>query len=284
MSPIGPIWRASAFVIAIAEDCSTLDSMKPSALFALATVMLLLPARGGDTLVQISTIDALVKGIYDGSASIGALKQFGDFGIGTLNGLDGEMLALDGEFYQITADGRVHPIPDTAQTPFSAVTIFNGEKTADLGKVDSLAALHRRLDAETPSANLFYAVRISGEFATMSLRSVPKQQPPYPPLPEVVKHQSFFKLEQVRGTLVGFRCPPYVQGINVPGYHFHFISDDRKSGGHVLDCAVIHATAELDVLENLKVMLPRDEAFLKADFTTHDKKAIEAVEKAMPAK
>jgi acetolactate decarboxylase len=118
----------------------------------------------------------------------------------------------------------------------------------------------------------------------MSFRSVLKQKTPYVTLPEVVKHQSVFRLENVRGTLVGFRCPPFVKGINVPGYHFHFISEDRKSGGHVIDCAVTGATAEWDVLENLKLLLPRDEAFLKADFTTHDEKALESVEKTPAAK
>ena len=242
------------------------------------------PATSGDTLVQVSTIDALVKGIYDGTFTFGALRKLGDFGIGTLDELDGEMLALDGGFYQFTADGMAHRIDDTAETPFSAVTFFKSEKSVRLGKTGSMAALQTRLDAETASENLFHAIRISGGFSMMSFRSVSKQKPPYVTLPEAVKHQSVFKLENVRGTLVGFRCPPFVRGINVPGYHFHFISEDRKSGGHVIDCAVNEATVEWDVLENLKLLLPHDEAFLKADFTTHDAKALESVEKAPAAK
>jgi acetolactate decarboxylase len=264
-----------------------LTAMKPHLrLLQIAAILALsaTPATPGDTLVQISTIDALVKGIYDGACTFGALKKLGDFGIGTLDGLDGEMLALDGEFFQINATGEVHKIDDSMETPFSTVTFFKSDKSVRLENVESLAALQLRLDAETPSQNLFQAIRISGEFATMNLRSVPKQQPPYAPLTEVVKQQATFKLANVRGSLVGFRCPPFVKGINVPGYHLHFISDDRKSGGHVLDCAVTGANAELDVLENLKLLLPHDEAFLKADFTTHDAQALEAVEKATPAK
>jgi acetolactate decarboxylase len=258
--------------------------MKPHSFFSLAATLLLLPASAGDTLVQISTIDALVKGIYDGACTFETLKKHGDFGIGTLDDLDGEMLALDGQFFQITSDGVVHSINDKAETPFSAVTFFKSEKSANLGKIDSLAALQTQLDSACASQNLFHAIRITGEFSMMSLRSVAKQSPPYVTLPEAVKHQSLFKLENVRGTLVGFRCPPFVKGINVPGYHFHFISEDRKSGGHVLDCAVTAATADLDVLENLKMLLPQDAAFLKADFTTHDEKALDSVEKSAPAK
>lgn len=258
--------------------------MKSHPFFALIAILSLQPASAGDTLVQISTIDALVKGIYDGACTFETLKKHGDFGIGTLDDLDGEMLALDGQFFQITSDGEVHSVSDKAETPFSAVTFFKSDKSANLGKMDSLAALQTQLDAASTSQNLFHAIRITGEFSMMSLRSVPKQTLPYVPLPEAVKHQALFKLANVRGTLVGFRCPPFVKGINVPGYHFHFISEDRKSGGHVLDCTVSAATADLDVLENLKVLLPQDEPFLKADFTTHDEKALDSVEKSAPAK
>ena len=257
---------------------------RPLLVVSAVLVLSAMPATSGDTLVQVSTIDALMKGIYDGAFTFGALRKLGDFGIGTLDELDGEMLALYGNFYQFTADGTAHKIDDAAETPFSAVTFFKGEKSARLGKTESMAALQTRLDAEAASENLFHAIRITGEFSMMSFRSVSKQQVPYVTLPEAVKHQSVFKLENVRGTLVGFRCPPFVKGINVPGYHFHFISEDRKSGGHVIDCAVTGATAEWDVLENLKLLLPRDEAFLKADFTTHDEKALESVEKAPAAK
>lgn len=237
------------------------------------------PARAGDTLVQVSTIDALIQGLFDGGVSFGELKKSGDFGIGTLDNLDGEMLALDGKYFQIASDGVVREIPDSVETPFSAVTFFRSDKTVTVGKMESLEALQKRLDAETPSGNLFYAIKATGTFPVMNLRSVPKQNPPFPTLTEAVKHQSIFKLENVRGTLVGFRCPVYVKGINVPGYHFHFLSEDRKQGGHVLDCTLTEGEAGIDILENFKMLLPRDAGFLKADFTTHDAAALEAVEK-----
>lgn len=49
-----------------------------------------------DILYQVSTINALLEGIYDGDTSYGELKQHGDFGIGTFSGLDGGMIELDG--------------------------------------------------------------------------------------------------------------------------------------------------------------------------------------------
>jgi len=256
-------------------ELQTCRTFLTSAVFALT----LLSAMAGDTLVQVSTIDALVQGIYDGGVTIGELKKSGDFGIGTLDDLDGEMLAMDGVFYQITSDGKVHIVPDKAETPFSAVSFFKPDLEIALNSTPSLAALQSQLDQKLPSANLFYAFRITGVFSSISLRSVPKQAPPYPVLTEVVKHQARFDLKNCRGTLIGFRCPTFVKGVNVPGYHFHFISDDRQSGGHLLECTLESGTAQIDTLENFKILLPSDPAFLKADFTHHDEQSVEAVEK-----
>jgi acetolactate decarboxylase len=250
-----------------------------AALTAATSMHLTAPAKAGDTLVQVSTIDALIQGIFDGGVNFGELRKSGDFGIGTLDNLDGEMLALDGKFFQIASDGVVREIPDETETPFSAVTFFQSDKVVTLGGMESLEALQKRLDGEIPSPNLFYAMKVTGTFPMMNLRSVPRQNTPFPTLTEVVKQQSIFKLENVRGTLVGFRCPPFVKGINVPGYHFHFISEDRKQGGHVLDCAMADGEAGIDILEDFKMLLPSDQEFLKADFTKHDEAALEAVEK-----
>ncbi|RYD29473.1 MAG: alpha-acetolactate decarboxylase, partial [Verrucomicrobiaceae bacterium] len=145
-----------------------------AAFTAATTIHLTGPASAGDTLVQVSTIDALIQGIFDGGVSFGELKKSGDFGIGTLDNLDGEMLALDGRFFQIASDGVVREIPDQVETPFSAVTFFRSDKTVALGKMETLEALQKRLDAETPSPNLFYAMKITGTFPMMNLRSVPR--------------------------------------------------------------------------------------------------------------
>jgi len=238
------------------------------------------PAWAGETLTQVSTIDALIKGLYDGRTTFGELKKHGDFGIGTIDHLDGEVLALDGVFYQITSDGKVHPVPDEATTPLAIVTSFKAEQTKSLGEVGTLAALETWLDAHLGSENYFYAIRLTGTFSSIKVRSVPRQNPPYASLPAVVKTQSVFELHDVKGTLVGFRCPAYVKGLNVPGYHFHFLTEDRRAGGHVLDCAVKEGEAAWDELEKFEMILPKTEAFQQADFSQHDAQAVTTVEKA----
>ena len=78
----------------------------------------------GDILTQVSTIDAILGGLYDGVVTYGELKQYGDFGIGTFEGLDGEMVALDGNFYQIKSDGVAYPVDDDMTTPFACAIFF----------------------------------------------------------------------------------------------------------------------------------------------------------------
>ena len=39
-------------------------------------------------------------------------------------GLDGEMVALEGQFYQVLHDGSVHPVHNQQKAPFAAVVPF----------------------------------------------------------------------------------------------------------------------------------------------------------------
>ena len=236
-------------------------------------------ARADDVLYQVSTIAALLEGVYDGEVTVAALRSRGDVGLGTFGALDGEMVVLDGTVYQVTADGRARVAPDDLTTPFAAVTPFESDVAASLdGRID-LRELQVALDLSLPSRNLIYAVKVTGEFAYVKVRSVPRQEKPYPKLTEVVKAQPVFEHRDVRGTLVGLRMPAYVKGINVPGYHFHFITEDRTEGGHVLDCILTRGRADIDTTFALEMALPRDEAFAEADLSGDRQGEVHAVEK-----
>lgn len=73
------------------------------------------------TLFQVSTSTALVDGIYDGVVTIAELRRHGDFGLGTFADLDGEMLALEGQFFQVRGTGTVTQPDDGTMAPFSNV-------------------------------------------------------------------------------------------------------------------------------------------------------------------
>ena len=230
-------------------------------------------------ITQVSTIDALMTGIYDGETTLAQLKQKGDFGSGTFDALNGEMILLEGQFYRATAGGIVERPGLNTKTPFAAVTFFRTDRTAQLAKGLDFQGFSKLTDKEIPTLNIFYAIKITGTFEMVKVRSVPAQQKPYKPLSDVVKAQPVFDLKKVKGTIVGFRCPPFVKGVNVPGYHLHFITADRMAGGHVLDFTVERATTEIGDTREFHLILPSDKAFYKADLMTDREKEVKAVEK-----
>jgi len=232
-----------------------------------------------DTLAQVATIDALLGGLYDGVATVGSLKDLGDLGVGTFDALDGEMVVLDGRIYRVASDGRASVVPDGETTPFAAVTFFHPDREMALPAGTDLKSFQAMAESSVPSSNLFYAFRLEGRFRTVRTRSVPRQEKPYRPLVEVVKNQSVFDFRDVEGTVVGFYCPPFVKGINVPGYHLHFLTADRTAGGHVLGFTIGKATLKIDTLSRFVLQLPETKAFAGADLRQDRKEELERVEK-----
>jgi acetolactate decarboxylase len=232
-----------------------------------------------NTVTQVSTIDALLAGVYDGHLACGKLLRFGDTGIGTFDRLDGEMLVMDGIVYQIKADGKVYEPSSEVLTPFAAVVDFAPDKFIGIDRPMSHAEFEQEIDRQCPNKNNFYAIQAHGVFSYMKTRSVPAQEKPYPPLVEVVKEQTVFEMKDVSGEIVGFRCPPYVKGVNVPGYHLHFISDDKQTGGHILDFAVTKGSIEIDTCNQFLMLLPEgDSDFGRVDLSGDSSKELEKVE------
>mgnify|MGYP000854511917 CR=1 FL=1 len=214
-----------------------------------------------EVVFQTATIDALLAGVYDGRMSFTDLKKHGDFGIGTFQSLDGEMVALDGQFYQIKSDGAVYPVADSLTTPFAAVTFFDADTTFSINDTLSLEAFYALVDSILPSNNILYALKVEGTFPYLKARSVPAQQKPYIQLVEIVANQSEFEYQQARGVLVGFRLPGFVAGVNVPGYHLHFLSEGRDKGGHLLGARMSGVTVSLDYTPGLHLELQESEEY-----------------------
>jgi len=206
---------------------------------------------------QTSTVAALLDGAYEGDLSFAELARHGDLGLGTLNGLDGEMIALGGEFMQADIDGLIAPIEPDALTPFAVVVSFEPTALAELvGPLDH-AALLAALDELIPAGSAACAVRVDGRFEELRARSVPRQKPPYRPLVEVAAEQRVFELGPTEGTLVGFRFPDWAEGVEISGFHLHYVDDERARGGHVLDCHLAEGRAAVDVSRHLHLELPR---------------------------
>lgn len=235
--------------------------------------------REPHVLFQASTIGALLDGAFEGDLSFAELAEHGDLGLGTLNHLDGEMIALDGQFFRADVDGNVERVSPEERTPFAVVTNFEPTVEERLSwEKRSHEELLGQLDRFVPPAASSCAVRLDGRFDLVRARSVPRQDPPYRPLTEVVADQHVFELVDVEGTMLGFRFPTYVEGIEVPGYHLHFISADRSRGGHVLDSRSGELRVRIDPSDDLHVELPPQVELGDPDLAADTHAAVEAVE------
>ena len=220
-------------------------------------------------LYQTSLMSALLEGIYEGDVTYGELRKHGDFGLGTFNQLDGEMVGFDGIFYQIRSDGSARRVTPEQKTPFAVVTFFRPDQELELPHRMNKEGLQSLIEAST-DANLFTAIKIDGIFDEVDTRTVQQQKKPYPPLTDAAKHQAVKTFRDVQGTLAGFRSPPYAQGIGVAGLHLHFLREDKQAGGHVLNHRIRSGRIQLAALHGFHVELPISAAFLKANFEKRD--------------
>ncbi len=236
--------------------------------------------RAGDTVVQFSTLDALLAGVFDGHFSCEEVLAAGDLGLGTFEAIDGEMLVVDGVLYQVLGDGTVvRPDPAYIRTPFATVIQFEPDQTFSLESVNGLHALEQKILSEMGNPNLLYALRVEGTFDLVKARSPLRQEPPYPPLEVVVSTQGEFAEKHSQGIMVGFILPQYLRGINAPGIHLHYINEDRTFGGHVLDFQLQNAKVEVDTASTLEVRLPaKSEAFRDAPLGLDRSEEMKAVE------
>jgi acetolactate decarboxylase len=232
-----------------------------------------------DVIYQAAPFIALQEGDFDGDYKCGDLKQYGDYGLGTIDNLDGEMVMVEGNIYHMRIDGIAYPVNDSVETPWATVTFFEPDKTIQIDSADSYSHFQQLLDASLPTENTFYAVRIEGTFDYIKARTVPAQSEPYPTLVEAVEDQAVFEFNNTPGTLFGFRCPPYIGPVNVPGYHFHFITADRKAGGHLLDCRMHDMTAEIDETNSFQLIVPTNQEFMDINLSEQDSEEVEKIEK-----
>jgi acetolactate decarboxylase len=200
-------------------------------------------------------VNAMMKGFYQQNTTIRELHHHGDFGLGTFNNLDGEMVMLDGRVYQLHADGYAYEVDDTVQTPFACVTFFSPDTVEEIeGDFDD-ATFNTLLKRLILSENMLYAIRVDGLFSHLNVWSVSKQEN-YRPVTDVGESRSNFIYENIEGTMAGFYTPKFIKSLNMPGFHLHFMSADRKRGGHVHECRLKRMQIALQHVPRLTLNLP----------------------------
>ena len=217
------------------------------------------------SLYLCAPVNALVEGIYEEQIPLSEIRKHGDFGLGTFDSLDGEMVMLDGNIYQMSANGRVSLITEDLMTPFVSVTFYHQHSADKLERELPYPEFVEWLQSLLPSLNMLYALRIEGEIAHVKVRSVPKQEC-YRPLVEVAKDQPIFNFHDVKGTLAGFYTPTFMSSLNVPGLHLHFLSDDLQHGGHLLECTPRRVKIGVQFISRLELSLPMTLDYLTWNF------------------
>ena len=229
------------------------------------------------SLFQVSTSNALVQGVFRAAVTVADLKRHGDFGLGTFEGLDGELVMLDGECYRATAGGIVTSPSDGSGTPFAVVTRFRSDRERALSSAATIGDLTGHIDEWKPSENLFIAIRVEARFGSLVMRAACRAAPGEG-LVEATSHQSEYRATDVTGTLVGFWAPRYARAVSVPGYHFHFLSSDGTLGGHVLDLTARDVDVAMHVESELHIAIPETAEFLEADLSGDHQAALDQAE------
>ncbi len=234
--------------------------------------------RPGNAVFLSAPIVALVEGFYVENTTMALLKEHGDFGLGTFNYLDGEMVVLDGNVYQVRSDGEVYNVKDDEESPFACVTFFSPDTFDDIEEDHTPKGFYVLLNTLIPSENMLYAIRIDGSFSHVKTRAVPRSEN-YKPLVEATANQPVFDFHDVQGCLAGFYTPRFMESLNAPGYHLHFLTEDRRHGGHLIDCALKEARISIQHVPKLDLGLPITLDFLTANLTRDIGKDLDKAEK-----
>jgi acetolactate decarboxylase len=237
-----------------------------------------LHAQKKNSLFQYGVADAFVGGVFDATYSWKELKQHGDFGLGAPGQLDGELTICDGKAYQTQANGKTTLLSDNFKTALAFVTFFKAD-TVFTTTGDNVAVF-QQLDRYLRKKNGMYAIRITGSFAQLKTRAFPAYtQKPYPPLATLLNTQHFFEIKDTKGVLVGYKLPTYINGVSIEGYHFHFLSDDRSQGGHMLNFSGTALEIEIAELKDFHLKVPDDSSFMDHEFKKKQNVDLEKVEK-----
>ena len=212
--------------------------------------------RNSRQFTQISLFSVLLGGHYNGIVSVGEVKRLGNLAIATMDRLDGEMQMIDGVVYQACADGQVYLPGDNETVPFGTVADFSAEETVRLTGIPSYEQFEGRMDECCLRKDFPLAIRLSGKFNSMKVRTVKRQEQDGVGLAEAAKEEAVFEFRDIRGDLVGFRLPEYIRGINAPGWHLHFMDEARKHGGHVVNFSLLEGDLSFCHAGDYHIRLP----------------------------
>lgn len=233
-----------------------------------------------NTIFHFSIVDAFLNNLFEGNTTFKKIMEYGDFGIGTMNCLDGEMIILDGKPYTIRADGKAYGIDDFEKSPICVVTHFKKDYSFNIKSLIKYSQLIEKVNSFLPTQNVFIPIKIVGKFKSISTRSIVKQTKPYKPIEDLINETIKFNYTNITGTIIGFKSPPFIERIGVPDYHFHFIDEEKKVGGHLLDFEMITGRIEYAIARDFHVKLEDTEVYDNLNLSESKKELLQKIEKS----
>ena len=233
---------------------------------------------------QVSTLQALALGYSRAVITVNDLLQHGNTGLGTFEDVNGEMIVMDSHCYRADQNGMITEVAPNMGVPFAAVSKLYGEQCFSISNINNIALLREELTKkieERFGLNSMHVVRIDGVFDKVDARSEAPYRSHHVTLKEMLsKNQKAFIFEKIAGSLVGIYFPDYMDGINMPGWHLHFISEDKTKGGHVFDVSIVEGNVKIDKKTRIVLELPKEAAFDTYSLKTNDElhKEIKSVE------
>lgn len=231
---------------------------------------------------QVSTLQALMLGYSRAVIPVSELLRHGNVGLGTFTDVDGEMIVLDGICYRAMENGDIAEAEPDRGVPFSAVCSMEDSTPMEFGSMDNIEELKRALNNIIDShfgLNSMHMARIDGEFKIVDARSESGYESMHVDLKTILgKTQKAFQFESIKGTLVCVYFPDYMDGINAAGWHLHFISEDRKHGGHVFDISMKSGRGQISKINSIEIKLPDEPVFDTYSLKQASEEEIKAVE------
>lgn len=219
-----------------------------------------------DTIYQISTSIAISNGCLDGFLTLKEIKRLGNFGIGSITGLEGEIIYLNDEFHHFSDNGLTNRTNEDFMSPRMLITNFKSKNMIEINQNTTYQKIKKIIESSMPTQNIMYAIKIIGVFNWVKIKCFPKQIKPYPQGPiELTCHENALELQNISGVLVGYFMTDLFKKVNSSKYHFHFMSADKKHGGHLVDCQITNCNIEIDSKHNLMLFLPNTSTYYNVD-------------------
>lgn len=223
------------------------------------------PIEKQDIMYQISTIDAVEKGYYDNFENKNSVsKKYGNFGVGLIKDNTGVVI-YDGKTSYIVKNFQAITTVENEYTPisFGLFKYFNTDDKITLKEIKDVLCLKKALDEKLETVNHFVAFKAVGSFNKLIIEDVAGETQ---------------ELSDVKGELIGFRMPEFMEKSVPTGYTYYFIADAKTVAGKVKNLDISIISFSVDYTNQLKLILPKNRSFKVKDFAQYEPKQKRVVE------